>query len=502
MKKYFLILYFIIFGCNISNAQPYFSKMFDLFQSWESAYEILDQKANSFTMVGDFVNPYDLAHDSLKRGLVFVSKFDTQFNFTNYLVFGKSGYEFDYVTSFKSGNTNKIVTAKLDANTISYIMYSLNDSLTDTISSLLIDCPVQNFYYRSSVKYDSRLYFMGIEGNSSLANLAILCTDTNGNRLWYKKYTNKRDVPHSSTVDRYGNFLISGTNWRGVPPVDTAFGWYAKIDTSGNFIWEKVMDGKSAFPADYAYVTKANGNYFIWGWNGGGFPSQIQDSSYAYIAQIDSLGSVKWRNNFLYTDKDKYCSVGSFVYRNNYLYANGNYETSEGWAGYTQYIALIKLDLQGNLIWKRLFKQWYQGSRSFSLKSVVDGFIICGSGKDTTHTTGYSDAWVIKTDTNGCVIPGCNAHDGIVQIINLEAFLKVYPNPASTELNIEITDEHAKAKNFFMYDNIGNLVTQKNAITESRNYIFPTSEIKNGAYYFVIELQDGSQAVKKILIQK
>jgi hypothetical protein len=45
-----------------------------------------------------------------------------------------------------------------------------------------------------------------------------------------------------------GNFLLAGWIYRGDGRSDTVFGWYAKIDTLGHFLWEKTMDYHSPYP--------------------------------------------------------------------------------------------------------------------------------------------------------------------------------------------------------------------------------------------------------------
>jgi hypothetical protein len=181
------------------------------------------------------------------------------------------------------------------------------------------------------------------------------------------------------------------------------------------------------------------------------------------------------------------------------MYALGNLETTEGWAGSTTYLTLLKFDSAGNMLWQRLFKQWYRDNRPYSLTPVYDGFIICADGKDTTHTTGQTDAWVIKTDNNGCVIPGCHLKDGLVQVLNPEAFLQVYPNPATDKVYIESTDAKALLQNIMLYNQNGSKLMEQ-ATVNTKQHILNTSALAKGIYYLVIELKTGERAVKKLII--
>jgi len=170
--------------------------------------------------------------------------------------------------------------------------------------------------------------------------------------------------------------------------------------------------------------------------------------------------------------------------------------------GYRDFIQFGKYDTLGNLKWLRKFSQWYKDNRAFSLTAVPDGFIICADGKDTTHTTGFTDAWIIKTDTNGCILPGCHLTDGLVQITNPDAFINVFPNPASDNVTVQITDERAKLKSYFIYDTQGNFMLQQAIHHTPETFSINTQQLPNGNYYLVLELAGGERAVKKLMIQR
>jgi hypothetical protein len=165
-----------------------------------------------------------------------------------------------------------------------------------------------------------------------------------------------------------------------------------------------------------------------------------------------------------------------------------------------------KFDLEGNILWKRLFQQADYSNRAYSLTPIADGFLICGDAKDSTHTKGDSDAWLIKTDTNGCIIPNCNAKDGLVQIINPERILTVFPNPAQNEIKIKtnfdkLNYQNIKLSKFYVYNLQGQILLTQTVTNQNADSI-NTETLSNGAYLMVIELNNGSQAVKKVLIER
>jgi hypothetical protein len=56
------------------------------------------------------------------------------------------------------------------------------------------------------------------------------------------------------------------------------------------------------------------------------------------------------------------------------------------------------------------------------------------------YPPGYSqDAWVVKVDSMGCIVPGCDGLTGITeQVTNLGDALKLFPNPVHDQLHVGI----------------------------------------------------------------
>ncbi|MFZ4797403.1 MAG: T9SS type A sorting domain-containing protein, partial [Bacteroidia bacterium] len=162
--------------------------------------------------------------------------------------------------------------------------------------------------------------------------------------------------------------------------------------------------------------------------------------------------------------------------------------------------------LQGNLIWKRLFSNWYLSNRAYSLTPIDDGFLICGDSKDSTHTKGDSDAWLIKTDTNGCIIPGCNAKDGIVQIINPEKVFTVYPNPAQNEIHVELNFDklnYQYIESLAVYNMQGQLLKFRQAqLPEKEITKINTEDLANGNYLLIITTNEQQMAGKKFVVER
>jgi hypothetical protein len=502
MKKLALILFFLHLTNINLHAQKYYSRMFDLFHSWEDAGNLIDynEKNQSITILGRSINPYDLP-DSLKYGLAYTSIIDSNGNATFHSILAKD--TLIYGSSFRLYNKEKnhfIISIQYGHVRNGKVYYKLVGFNTngDTIATIPFECGdlLANFLMYKDNKY----YVFGQDGWLSGSPLSVLCMDTLGKKLWYKVYPEKRSLLFGVAFDDSNNFILSGGIYQAPNNNDSIWGWYAKMDTAGNFIWDKVQDYNLYIFSGVPYLV-GNTIYLI------GANEYWNQPCYNHISKIDAAGNMIWHKKI----QDGYFSKYNIMvndlsiatYKNNHFYGCGLFRMSDDSGNiYTDVMQFAKFDTLGNIKWRRTFRQWEIDNTAFSITAVSDGFIILGTAVDTTHTTGYSDAWVIKTDTNGCIVPGCNSKDGMVQIINPEKLFKVYPNPAKEIVNVEVIAPNTLIKNISIYNNQAQMVLSQNSISQSSVQSISVSSLPNGYYTLVIELQDGSQAAKKIIIEK
>lgn len=514
--KLIKLVVFCIFLNTTLQAQQYFSKMFDVNNRWESFIFPINKKNNELILSGTSINFF--VNDSTKFRSVIIVKLDSSLNIINKTELREPYKSYTYLIPIKDIK-NEFVFGLLDTNNrISYKILSLNDLNVKSFKTI-------NFSYTTSLtnndifNTNNKLYFFCADYTTFVASklkLSMQCMDTNGNLLWGKVFQDKRCYTNNAVQTKDGNFLLAGLKYYGEGPGgdDSAFAWYAKVDTLGNILWEKDMIRGSAFLADDLWAGNANGDIYLSGsllaFQGNTPIDLHRDSSYCTIAKIDEkTGNIIWYKQ-LFTERRKIQGLFSVIKPLNYhkgsLYALVDHFASEqdNPNRLSQYVMLTKFDLQGNILWKRLFSNWYLSNRAYSLTPIDDGFLICGDAKDSTHEKGDSDAWLIKTDTNGCIIPGCNAKDGIVQIINPEKVFTVFPNPAQNEINVETNFDtgnyqNIKLSKFYIYNLQGQILLTKTANNQYADKI-ETNNLANGTYLVVIELSNGSQAVKKVVI--
>ncbi len=501
MKK--IIILVLILNCLSVKSQTYYSKMFDLYIEWES-FKYVNNVGNNICLSGTSINFF--VKDSTKYRKIFIVKIDT-----NLTILNKNEIQENYLSASSlfpiNGLKNNYIYGLIDTNNI------IKHYLINSDSNLILS-------NKRSISYNSKLdmtcnsflnnkiYLFGFDYNNNVASkvkLSIQCIDTNGNLLWGKVFQDKRCYTNNVVQTKDGNFILAGFKYFGesTGSSDSAFAWYAKVDTLGNILWEQVLKRGSKIMCEYVWATNANGTIYLTGTNYANYPSSwyssiYGDTSFSYILKInDNTGEVEWQKRFLYSinkTSGLLSSIGGMTYYNSNLYALISHNV---YLPNQEYIMFAKFDLQGNILWKRLFQQANYSNRAYSLTPTEDGFLICGDSKDSTHAKGDSDAWLIKTDSNGCIIPGCNAKDNVVQIINPEKVFTVYPNPAQNEINVNTENLDIKIESLAIYNMQGQALK-----TVSKTTKINTEDLANGNYLLIITTNKQQMAGKKFVVER
>jgi len=199
--------------------------------------------------------------------------------------------------------------------------------------------------------------------------------------------------PLNDTLDVFGYNIIS------VPP--TPDGGYllldhnlilVKVDGLGNTIWEKdIRDEINIGTWDWGWEMESCGNdelIIV----GGITPMDSEDSDLLLI-KIDDNGNVLWFNTF----GGDYSELGFdiVVVSDGLVFTGRTHSRSE--SRYSD-IYLVKTDLDGNLLWERIYGwEWYDNA--WCIQIAPDGGYIVSGKRSSGPGTG--EFYVIKTDPRG-----------------------------------------------------------------------------------------------------
>ncbi|MDD3044021.1 MAG: T9SS type A sorting domain-containing protein [Candidatus Delongbacteria bacterium] len=213
----------------------------------------------------------------------------------------------------------------------------------------------------------------------------VIKLDPSGNKLWDYRFGSDGSVNISCSqiIQTYeGGYALTGD--------DFGIGLLLKLDNEG----EKVWTNDSSYLLDHinALVQTEDNGYALTGQGG------LNDELCIYLVKTDSLGNLQWTEFFpgLFYSADSYSL--KITPDNGFIIigkTQQNASTDLGW--------LIKTDENGEKQWDILIGE--QGSetestvgRSLDLTSD-GGYILAGYTEN--RSTGLSDSWLIKTDSEG-----------------------------------------------------------------------------------------------------
>jgi len=298
--------------------------------------------------------------------------------------------------------------------------------------------------------------------------------DQNGDTLWLKKYgwaANYSDVFYSCRQTNDGGYILVGFTQESVPSVQPADMYVVKTDSQGNIQWQRKFGGtgsdvglsvEQTYDGGYIFGGRWNSS-FPWiiktdsagnqqwaklistGTNTGTAVFQMRDSTYflnstegnsngnnydVYIAKLDSVGNIQWQKSYGGLEKDWFnmareLNDGSIIAAG--AGKNNSYNKIFGW--------MMKFNAKGDSLWARYYyKRTDISNHLWDIRPTTDnGYILCGSAWDSTQ-----DAWLLKVDSMGCLIPGCDTIvTGTEQVILYPGEMHIYPNPISNHGWIE-----------------------------------------------------------------
>ena len=222
---------------------------------------------------------------------------------------------------------------------------------------------------------------------ASAKDVFLLRTDQSGMVMWTKRFAAPgEDYGNNVQQTTDGGFILTasstvagGTNYSA---------YLIKTDANGDTLWTRWYGG--ALEDDGNYVQKTqDGGYIITGttlsFGAGGVD--------IYVVKTNATGDTLWTRTYGGPQGDYGFSVRQL---DNGEYIITGVTSSFGAGSYDSY--LMKLDVNGNVLWTKVYggTDWDSG---FSIEQTSDnGFIILGQSFSFGTN---SDIYLIKTDANG-----------------------------------------------------------------------------------------------------
>ena len=387
---------------------------------------------------------------------------------------------------------------------------------------------------------DSNYLLVGTTYDSIIQNSDVFLAkiDTNGNLLWFKKYThtdNDQSAELKLTPD--GKVIIVGNS---SPNPNTTYNdvLLIKTDLNGNLIWRKRFG--DAFEEVYLTleVVKNNTEYVLGGRHG--YYSTGNPYFDMSIMRTDTAGNIIWQQQYgtpignepagsviqtldtgfvlsgtynnqgalLKIDKDgnqqwvKYFGLGTNSWIANVkqlqdssfaMIVSDFYLPINNWTGF-----LIKADKNGGQLWKRVYPGVInRGNYFYGFNVTKDkGFVMAGMYLHAGQP--HNNLWLVKTDSLGCDSVTCSYLVTGVKDISYElGEMSLAPNPTNGLLTISSLNDFTKIE---VLSITGQVLLSETV--DSKTHQLELQNFSDGIYFLRVSYADGQSVTKKVIVSR
>lgn len=324
----------------------------------------------------------------------------------------------------------------------------------------------------------------GTYANAQL-DVFLLKLDSAANVQWVQTYGGPQWTDFVTTVDLApdGGYYMGGVIGLGSNSYEP---WVVRVDSVGGVVWSNTYGTLLNDRARAELTTLADGRFVY----GSGRPNGVFSNHWPQLVKVDSTGAVLWDK--IYDEPSylaRFVSVKEITPGGDLIAAGVSYPNN--FADGT----MLRTTAQGDSIWMRHYVYYdslmTDGTGLFyDVISTSDGgFAACGaaygsaSGNNPPGLT--QDVWVVKVDSMGCIVPGCNGPMSITtQITNLGNALSVFPNPAhgSTAVQVQLPASMPRSGLRLVLVNAQGQVVREQVAQEGANTL-DLSAVSGGLYY-------------------
>ncbi len=305
---------------------------------------------------------------------------------------------------------------------------------------ILIDTIV---YARKAIAWNHHFYFTGLEASGALLGNHgfAMRTDTLANmELFHLNAT--IDDPLAMDIDTQGNIYLGGRS------MDVGFGkgYLLKIDSMGNELWDAYQPKPKG---NWRGVKHVFGNKLLcmgeWKTYNLPPPGQPYDNT-MYLVMYDDNGNFQWQYSGLKCTPTTYTwaafTDGYQDSDSTFIVCGAVQQLAWNWA------VVYRFTEDGDSLWRRDFAHFANIANSTAFPEIPwdieptsdGGMVLTGETWNGDTVPPYSDEnmWLLKLDSMGCLVPGCQ-YVGINEMaFGLEHALRVWPNPSHGRISLDL----------------------------------------------------------------
>ncbi len=277
------------------------------------------------------------------------------------------------------------------------------------------------------------------------------------------------------------------------------------LDSSGSKFFEQTYGDTLYDEAIATLIETPDSNYLIatvLGVSNADFGSYISSKSKIRAIKIQKDGTVLWDKVYGPSEALNYVvgvvkTNGGYIIGGHYRNWDGIGIATDGW--YRSYV--FKIGNNGDSLWYRDYAHAslaWDYNRILDIKATDEGIIAGGYFQSqTSPLTGQpgSHVWIVRTDSMGCVVQGCQ-YISTKEPIEL-AGITVYPNPAQTYFKVQgVSGATATVK---VYDVNGHEVLYQPEI--HHHQAIPLSNLPKGLYLVQVLQKEQVIHSQKLMVQ-
>jgi hypothetical protein len=312
----------------------------------------------------------------------------------------------------------------------------------------------------------------------------LIVTDEAGTLLTINEYGGSAVDALYSVYATFDGGTILGGYTRSFGTLGMKNHFLVKTDSLGNQEWMRAI-GSTREDCAADVIQSSDGNFVFCGcWN----EYTIADTehyTFAYISKLNSSGDLIWEHTYedLFEGSNYYTRLRIIK-----ELENEDFIVIGERAGANVGI-MLRTDKDGNLLWYREFL--HPTTQSYGAYNIINdvipdgegGFVCAGwlYGSPLDSIQGQ-DLWVFRTDSMGCLVPGCHLTDNITVHAN-EVAVSLYPNPVQDQLSVHIkAGELPQGATIELYDMQGRQHLSTLLEPGARTYIIDMRHYASGVY--------------------
>jgi hypothetical protein len=328
-------------------------------------------------------------------------------------------------------------------------------------------------------------------------NFYIIRTDSLGNKIWDKIFSTVLwERPESIGLTKEGNIIIGGIKTNQTTNVQNyTFQCHLfQVDTAGNLDWAWTSPNSIGLrDAANDMLLLDDGSIIVASGIGHEQVRASVNEVYfdRHVFKLNPQKEIEWELTFkdsALTDLARTTNLVKLNDGSGYIVAGMTYNAQPPPKYFTIRGWFAKISNEGDSLWTRRYAFLTDGENQhtvYDMKETPDGgLIICGQALSWKVDATYpQQAWLLKLDPYGCLVPGCHLIDATEET-KPEIKLAVYPNPASDYLNFYLrTPSPVREASFRIVNAAGAVVREFKNEMPGATYMVPVWDWAAGVYF-------------------